>query len=238
MLKSFEETEKLNTKPKVYQVMKAEFPSQTMTYYGCGKEGHLVRECPAKSEKKWCNYHKSTTHSDSTCRSQQKSKDQAKQVSEKENTSKDEHSFAFKVNDEATGNINRMGMLVDTGATSHIVTTDILKQIDMTFKPSKHYIELADGTRASNIALKRGDAKVFLKDTNGKCVKTVLKNALYIPSYPQDIFSVKAATSNGAELRFAQDTGELTLEDGTIVEIEEHGRLYYLTSIDSHENDS
>ena len=237
MLRSFEETEKLNTKPKVDQVMIAEFPSQTMTCYGCGKRGHLVRECPAKSEKKWCNYHKSTTHSDSTCRSQQKSKDQGKQVSEKENASKDEHSFAFKVNDEATGKINRMGMLVDTGATSHNVTTDILKQIDMTFKPSKHFIELADGTRASNIALKRGDAEVFLKDTNGKRVKTGLKNALYIPSYPQDIFSVKAATSNGAELRFAQDSGELTLEDGTIVEIEENRRLYYLTSIGSHEND-
>ena len=91
MLRSFEETEKLNTKPKVDQIMKAEFPSQIMTC--CGKRGHLVRECPAKSEKKWCNYHKSTTHSDSTCRSQQKSKDQAKQVSEKENASKDEHSY-------------------------------------------------------------------------------------------------------------------------------------------------
>jgi hypothetical protein len=160
---------------------------------------HLVRECPAKSEKKWYNYHKSTTHSDSTCRSQKKSKDQAKQVSEKENASKDVHSFAFKVNDEATGTINQMGMLIDTGATSHIVTTDILKQIDiLTFKPSKHFIELADGTRSSNIALKRGDAEVFLKDTNEKCVKTGLKNAVYIPSSPQDIFSVKAATSNGA----------------------------------------
>jgi hypothetical protein len=64
----------------------------------------------------------------------------------------------------------------------------------MTFKRSKHFIELADGTQASNIALKRGDAEVFVEDRNGKCVKMVMKNALYIPSYRQDIFSVKAAT--------------------------------------------
>ena len=63
--------------------------------------------------------------------------------------------------------------------------------------------------------------------------KRLIYTILYI-----HIFSVKEATSNGAELRFAQDSGELTLEDGTIVEIEEHGRLYYLTSIGSHENDS
>ncbi|CAB3981821.1 Hypothetical predicted protein [Paramuricea clavata] len=94
MLRSFEETEKLNTKPKVDQVMKAEFPSQTMTCYGSGRRRHLVRECPVK-----------------------------------ERTSR-------------------------------------------------------------------------------------------------------------AELRIAQDSGELTLENGTIVEIEEHGRLYYLTSIGSHEKDS
>jgi hypothetical protein len=37
-----EETEKLNTKPKVDEVMKAEFPSQTMTCYGCEKRGPFV----------------------------------------------------------------------------------------------------------------------------------------------------------------------------------------------------
>ena len=36
-----------------------------------------------------------------------------------------------------------------------------------------------------NIAVKRGDAEVILKDVNGRNVKTVLKDALFIPSYPQ-----------------------------------------------------
>jgi hypothetical protein len=232
MLRSFEETEKFHAKPIVEQIMKAEAPSlQTMTCYGCGKAGHLVRDCPGKSVKtsKWCSYHKSTTHTDSTCKSQQKNKDQAKRVSEKVKDNKEEeHSFAFTVQDQATGSVNQRGMLVDTGATSHIVTSDILKRVDQTFKPSKHFIELADGTRASNIALKRGDAEVLLQDASGNQVKAVLKNALYIPSYPQDIFSVKAATSDGAELRFGQNSGELILQDGNIIKIEEHGRLYYL----------
>ena len=124
-------------------------------------------------------------------------------------------------------------MLVDTGATSHIVTSDILKRVDQTFKPSKHFIELADGTRASNIALKRGDAEVLLQDASGNQVKAVLKNALYIPSYPPDIFSVKAATYDGAELRFGQNSGELILQDGNIIKIEEHGRLYLNCSVNN-----
>ena len=59
-------------------------------------------------------------------------------------------------------------------------------------------------------------------------MKVLLKNPLYIPSYPQDISSVKAATSDGAELRFGQNSGELILHSGSIIKIEEHGRLYYL----------
>ena len=84
-------------------------------------------------------------------------------------------------------------------------------------------MDLVDGTKTMNIAFKRGDAEVILKDVNWRHVKTVLKDSLFIPLYPQDIFSVKAATSNGAELKFQRGHNELVHKDGTTFAIEEHG---------------
>jgi hypothetical protein len=68
-------------------------------------------------------------------------------------------------------------MIVDTGATSHVVTTDILKRVDGNFKPPKHYMELADETRSNNVqAVKRGDVEVILNDVNGRHAKAVLND--------------------------------------------------------------
>ena len=117
-----------------------------------------------------------------------------------------EHSFVFETNayeDEnvsgkpASGKPNTL--LVDCGATAHIIT-DVSKftKFDDTFKPDKHFIELANGTRANNVALKRGDVDITIVDSSGTPVKATLRNALFIPSYPQDIFSVQAATERGA----------------------------------------
>lgn len=46
---------------------------------------------------------------------------------------------------------------------------------------------------ANNVALKRGDVEITIMDTTGKRVNVILKNALYIPTYPQNIFSVPAS---------------------------------------------
>ncbi|CAB4044024.1 myosin heavy fast skeletal muscle, partial [Paramuricea clavata] len=75
-------------------------------------------------------------------------------------------------------------------------------------------------------------------DENGKYVKAVLKDALVIPTYPQDIFSVRAATSNGANVKFSQDKNELVYKDGTTFIIEEHERLYYLNTVNQLNDDS
>ena len=45
--------------------------------------------------------------------------------------------------------------MVDWGATTHIITEgDAFAKFDKTFNPNEHYMELADGTRMNNVALK------------------------------------------------------------------------------------
>jgi len=51
---------------------------------------------------------------------------------------------------------------------------------------------------------------------------------LFIPSYPQDIFSVKAATTSGATVVFKQEEDALIHKDATRFNIHVYNRLYYL----------
>lgn len=122
--------------------------------------------------------------------------------------------------------------MVDCGATSHIITEEaIFTRFDESFNPESHYMELADGTRMNHVALKRGDAEVFLLDQEGKKVKATLRRALFIPSYPQSIISVQAATADGAKVIFQKGQNELICEDGTVIPMKEHERLFYLKTV-------
>jgi len=120
-------------------------------------------------------------------------------------------------------------LLVDCGATAHIVNTDEnFSNDDPTFNPAEHYIELADGSRKNNVAVKRGTAIVFLRAQDGQLHEVKLENTLYIPTYPHNIFFVQAATKKCAMIKFCQDSTDLIACDGTKFQIEQHGRLYYL----------
>ena len=70
-------------------------------------------------------------------------------------------------------------------------------KFDDKFKPKYHYIELADGSRAYGIVSAKGRAKVLLRDLEGVPHEVFLEDALYIPSYKQNIFSVQAAVNKG-----------------------------------------
>ena len=82
--------------------------------------------------------------------------------------------------------IQEKGLIMDTGASSHILNDrSQFKNFDSTFKPERHIMELEDGKRTFGLALGRGDAQVFLIDSEGRRRAAMLKDALYIPSFPQ-----------------------------------------------------
>ena len=125
-------------------------------------------------------------------------------------------------------------LLVDTGATSHIVVSDEhFIDVDDTYAPENHYIELADGSRTLSAAKKRGTVLVNITDENNVVRSATLHNALYCPSYPQNIFSVKSATERGHSVYFSRDNSELVSKGGVRFPIHSNGGLYYLYSVSS-----
>jgi len=245
-LRSYEDTERARGASGGDSVLKARNATNSSAWYPKGRAqkdvtcfkcqlpGHIARHCENKPKTRlWCSHCRSSTHTDKSCRKQKVNKngqDKVKQVVDRDDP--DEQTFVFKVNecmytDEVKGE-NKV-LLVDCGATSHIITDKSkFTSFDESFRPETHYIELANGSRSNNVALKRGDVRVTLVDTDRKPVDVTLQGALYIPSYPQDIFSVQAATGRGSSVTFKPDSANLVYGDGTMFDIEKHGRLYYL----------
>ena len=95
------------------------------------------------------------------------------------NVEQGEHSFAFQI--KAQQGVSKINveppskLLVDCGATAHIITDQSkFSSFDQTFRPESHYIELADGTRSNNVALKRGNVNLPITDSTGRCVNASL----------------------------------------------------------------
>ena len=171
------------------------------------KRGHKKSECRSKSGKnrRWCNRCRSKTHDTKECRLSTGKNDTAKKAEDQgiasKKTEDNEHTFTFKVSDGSDcGKSINNNLLVYTGATSHIVN-DRSKFIsfDNALDPSAHVIELADGSKAKVVSGK-GVAKIKQHDVNGSPHDLILNNALYVPSYKQDIFSINAAVEEGGSL--------------------------------------
>ena len=204
--------------------------------YKCGQTGHRKFECKSKKHtserRRWCDYCKSPTHDTHYCRKKLK-EHSAKTVTD---TNQDqENAIAFKVSVDPQSGEQELdslnSLLVDTGATTHIIS-DKSKfcSFDTSFIPDKHSIELADGSRVSNLAKGRGKAKVKLVDNKGVIHETELHDALYVPSFKQDIFSVQCATNKGSTVEFKSNSAELKCKNGVVFEIKKRGQLYFLNS--------
>ena len=89
--------------------------------------------------------------------------------SEESKSSELETSFTFSVQHSCSEVkiTPQTSLLVDCGATAHIITDKSrFIRFDESFRPDKHYIELADGTKFNDVALATGDVSIRLKDVN------------------------------------------------------------------------
>lgn len=188
-LRSYESTEKFSAAcsedDSVMKVKARDGWNMKLTCFNCGQKGQKAVECTSatsehREQRQWCHLCKSSTHKDVNCR--RRKRDNVKRVVDEE-----DHTFAFKVGQVdavLVSGVKEKGLMVDTGATSHIIR-DItqFKDFDKSFEPHKHILELANGEKTSGIALRKGTAKVRLRDNKGRVVEMMLMGALYVPSF-------------------------------------------------------
>ena len=260
-LRSFEESQKsrMPSENGVDNVMKYNNAKDPVCY-SCNKTGHKKYQCPEQSNfasrydgrnnggRKWCKKCRSATHNTDRCYSNKPRGDRnagaANKTSANVNIDEDgQHSFTFKFEhgslhpDENEGKDENCYsfmecMVVDSGATAHLCCKkESFISFDQSFNPETHYIELADGTRCNNVVKGRGNASVKATDINGVSHKILLENALYVPSYNQNIFSVESATNSGASVHFSKNNPYLKTHDGTVFDIEKRGKLYYINNV-------
>lgn len=160
-LRSYESTEKFAAgsaaEDSVMKVKGRDNWSTKLTCFNCGQRGHKALECTSapgerREPRQWCSSCKSSTHKDVNCR--RRRRDKVKQAVDEE----DHLTFAFKMEqvDEApVCRVKVKGLMVDLGATKHIVTnTTKFKYFDAIFKPQSHVLELDDGVRTANVCLR------------------------------------------------------------------------------------
>ena len=75
-------------------------------------------------------------------------------------------------------------ILVDSGASVTILNSrHFFTEIDQNFNSNNTFIEMADGSRRTDVIVARGVANIPLSDINGIQRSITIHNALLIPSF-------------------------------------------------------
>ena len=184
----------------------------------CGKTGHKSKDYRSKSKLK-CQFCQRQGHVESVCF---KRKQSAASASSAGTTD-----FSFLTCADTASTCSER-LLIDCGATCYIINSEKhFVCFDNEFEPNKHFIELADGRRSNKLATAKGTAQFTVLDSNGKSRNITLQNALLASIFPTSLFSVRAATDNGAEVTFKKGAGKL-ISVGTSFNFEREGQLYFL----------
>ena len=246
-LRTFEENEKARLEHqsdlqsdnvmKTFQNPAYSKPKQKPNYNGakqklchiCKDPNHLANTCP-KRAKKWCSYCRTDTHISKNCY-----KNRAHSAKNIQSDNNKDDSFIFKISetDECPTNpVKDDSLLVDCGASTHIIKDkDKFITFDKNFDPSQHCIVLADSSMQTGVAKGRGDAKIQLTCTEGKVCDVTLRNALYIPSYSQNILSVCEVAKKGVDVCFGKDRAEIITPSGVKFSIQQKNKLYYVSTV-------
>lgn len=156
-------------------------------------KGHKACACPNQHPKRlWCSYCKSSMHKDARQWETMLNKPLVKR------TTTNTHLSLKRMTASSTECNERDWWW--TRVRHHTLFGDI-------FQLEKHCVELADRTKTSGVALRRGDAEVCLIENEGQQVKVFFSTS-------QDIFSVKAAMTNGASINFQQGCNKLKGKTG------------------------
>lgn len=99
----------------------------------------------------------------------------------------EDHTFAFMVEDAPVSGVKEKASWLPREPRS--TSSQTLQNSSTLMQISSHRAELADEVRTSSISVKKGTAKVHLRDTEGRMVDMMLMlmlmEALYIPSFSQ-----------------------------------------------------
>uniref|UniRef100_A0A1A8PPT4 Retrovirus-related Pol poly from transposon TNT 1-94 n=1 Tax=Nothobranchius rachovii TaxID=451742 RepID=A0A1A8PPT4_9TELE len=240
-LRSFECTLRYRNRPRADEVMVTKHKNvqpkekikQGKHFDGecfiCEKVGHRARDCRLKKKSNWKQ--SSTVTRDNSKASTVTETAQGNRSPETGHRceAKENSSFLLKVNEYKPKDTTQRGLLIDSGASTHIITDEkAFIRFDKAFQQKRHVMELADGTRHTGSVSARGDAQLEVTDDTGKVLKIILTSALLIPEYPQDILSVEAAVSRGVKFSFEKDSSKMILPDGSTCRLKVKDRLYYL----------
>ncbi|RUS90533.1 hypothetical protein EGW08_001710 [Elysia chlorotica] len=212
-------------------------PQQPSTSVSDARQGETTQKYGSKQ--KWCEICRNKSHFTRDCRKVSRLRN-VKDTCISSQCEDSEH-FTFCVDQKAEAanhHVNATKLLVDSGASVHIVNDKSkFTKFKENFQSTKHVIELADGTRNRGLALGQGDAEIGVLDSKGNMCSITLENALYIPSFSQNIFSVTAATEKGATVIFSENSGKLYPKSkSTCLNIHKEGRLYFLNSVQHANN--